>query len=154
MRKQRRQKGQNIGKQEAQFAQELYNDGLTLQQVADRTGISVAQIGRMKIDGAWGDDMTPPFNQADMTRFLDKYFFKLLLSLLREEEEDETRAVLNLKNISDTKRNIEELIQAVDNRSLVLSLQKAMAWIVEKHPDADSTLELLQQYHDEVSRML
>jgi hypothetical protein len=68
--------------------------------------------------------------------------------------EDESRFILDLKNLAATKRDVEELVMAVDNRSLVLSLQKAMAWIVEKHPEADSALELLQQYHDEIQKLL
>lgn len=150
----KRRQGQTIGKQEEQFAHELYNDGLSIREIAERTGISRAQIGRMKLAGAWGDDVTPPFVQSDITRFLDKYFFKRLLSLLRGEEEDETRAVLDLKNMAATKRDVEELIQAVDNRSLIIALQKHMEFLAKNAPGEQGALEQAQIHHDEVLKLL
>jgi len=149
-----RRKGSPISEKEKQWARILFRRGLTFKEIAAKTGIAQGEIHRLSIDGAWKEDNTPYHTPHDVLSLLDEHVFELLLMLRNGEVEDESRLILDVKNLSATKRDVEELILAVDDRALVLALEKHMVWLGKHHPEASDALEAAQRHHDEVVKTL
>lgn len=149
----KRRKGAPISDKEKKWARILFRRGLMQQEIADKTGISQRQISRLAQDGQWREDSTPFHTPQDVLSLLDEHVFEALLLLRNGEVEDESRVILDIKNLSATKRDVEELIMAVDSRALVLALQQHMEWL-STHPELSGPLDAAQAHHDEVQKTL
>ena len=149
----KRRKGAPISDKEKTWARILYRRGFTQEKIAEKTGISQTEISRLALAGKWLEDSTPYHTPQDVLSLLDEHVFESLLKLRSGEVEDESRLILDIKNLSATKRDVEELIMAVDNRALVLALQKHLEWLVA-HGGLTDPLEAAQIHHDEISKLL
>ena len=150
----RRRKGAPVSEKEERWIQILYNRGLTQEKIAEKTGVSQQHISRMKMDGAWNEDSTPYHTPQDVLSLLDEHTFLLLLELRSGKIEDESRAILDLKNLAATKKDVQEYIITVNRQALILSLQSHMQWLATYHPEAREALEHAQKHHEEEVKLL
>jgi predicted transcriptional regulator len=145
----------NLSPLEKKFAKALYEGGMSQTKIARRLGVSDQAISALKKnDGTWDEYKLPEAKTEDLMGLVEKIAMAHLIELSLREYEDETRAVLNIKNLISALWDLQKMLVTVSIQNEMISLQKHMEWLVKNPKLQEKALDAAQVHHDTLQKQL
>lgn len=131
-------------------AELLYKRGHALAKIAERLNVTDRALRKYKKNGAWDNDKLPVFTLNDLAEDTKILLFTYMQGVLQGREEDFSRACLNIKNLVNALKELEDLAPDVSAKNSVLTMQNYMAWVIDNSQSEhkEDILQAAQQYHD------
>ncbi len=131
-------------------AELLYKRGHSLAKIAERLNVTDRALRKYKKNGAWDNDKLPVFTLNDLAEDTRILLFTYMQGVLQGREEDFSRTCLNIKNLVNALKELEDLAPDVSAKNSVLTMQHYMAWVIDNSQSEhkEDILQAAQQYHD------
>ena len=153
--KPRKKRAPTLSEYQILYAKFLYGRGMTQDQLARLLDVHKTTISRHKLDdGTWEDFRSPPMTFRELIDFVKDYVGRRILKLLNGDLEDIPDAIKNIRLLTITMKDLQEMVHTIGIRDKMLALEAHMEWLHAQTQEFDGPGHAAQVHYDELKEEL